>query len=189
MPIESSANRDHVRRLAVPLAITATIVVAVIAALALSSPKYRTDGPWTSPDRVNVDFPIAANQSATWGMPLPKNPTLSAITIESIEPLDVRGIDVLGVRLGKIDATNGSGSIVNAPQWPPEGIDTLAVDGVVLPPVGAGSFDLQVLVGVRHEASEASGSIGGIRIRYELAGAHYEVLFPWSLGLSQPTGS
>ena len=156
--------------------------VVLAAAISLNLQAYRTNGPWQTNSETQVEFPANDGQTVTWGMPLPRNPTISPITILSVDPVNVSGLDVVGVGLSKIDPLTGNGSIVNEPNWPPANTNVEQPGALTLPVVGSGGYDLQVLFGVRR-TTNAPGTIGGIRIRYRIGSDNYECVFPWRLRL------
>jgi hypothetical protein len=160
---------------------------AVLAAVIfLTQSSYRTDGPWQTGSQTQVEFPSDDGQTVTWGMPLPRNPTITPITVISVDPVNVTGLVVVGDGISKIDQVTGSGSIVNGPVWPPAGTTVEQPGAVILPVVGSGGYDLQVLFGVRRQTASAAGTIGGIRVRYRIGSDTYEVVFPWGLKLDPP---
>ena len=172
-------KRSLITVAAVGLGVLAGVVLAVV-------PRgYRQDGPLQASSATEVAFPLAPDKSATWGMALP-NPTVAEIEILSIDAVAVEGLSVLGIMVSRT-GVNSAGSIVNAPGWPPAGITTQAPAGSVIPAVGSSTAGLQVLVGIKHLQGAATGTIGGLHLRYRAGRDVFEVVFPWSLRITPGT--
>jgi hypothetical protein len=171
----------------IAIALVALGALAVAVIVAGAPPSFRTDGPLTTLSEDSVEFSVAdANQTWTWGMVLPANPTISDIVLDSITPVGVSGLDILGV---SISHPSIDGSIVNAKDYPPPGVAIGTPSGTVMTPVGTPDAALQALFGVRLQPGSATGAISGIRVRYRASGTGYEVTLPWSLKIDGPEAS
>jgi hypothetical protein len=159
--------------LALPIAVF--VVASLVAASTIFA--YRTGGPLASSSTVELEWGLAPGEDGTWGMDLPANPTASDIRIDSVEPVAVSGLDVLGVLV----STPAEGeSLVNALGFPPDGVATTDPGGVVLPAL-SGPQARQVLIGVRLQEDAELGSIQAIRVRYRVGDDGYETELPWGL--------
>jgi hypothetical protein len=167
------------------LALGGGLVAVVTVLLAARPPSYAADGPLQAEAETRVEFALASDAVATWGMTLPLDPTVSDITVESIDPLGMHDLDILGVVVSRPDV---DGSIVNARGFPPEGMKTTSPRGAILPAVGSADPRLEALVGVRRAAGASSGGIGSLRVRYLADGRPYEVTLPWSLQVGVDVG-
>jgi hypothetical protein len=161
----------------------AAIAAVVLAAAALgvvffNGDRYRNDGPLRSDSENNIAFSLPAGVGATWGMVLPRNPTLADIVLRQIDPVDVVGLDVIGIGVNDPEVV---GQIANAFGFPPAGVPVSPPDGVILPRVGSAHPELQVMVGIRLKADAGHGTIGGLRVRYATPQGSYEVTLPWSV--------
>jgi hypothetical protein len=159
----------------------AVVLVVILATVAGTVQNARTDGPLRASSPVSVEFPLRPGQPATWGMTLPTNPTIADIRVESVEPVGVDGLKVLGVL---VSHPARDGSLVNALGFPPHGIVTSPVENSLLPALGSPMPELQALVGVALEPGHDSGAIDAIRVRYVAVGERYEAVFPWSLRIT-----
>lgn len=150
------------------------VVLGVVVILELSS---RADGPLAMDGHVKVEFPLQNDQTGTWGMVLPTNPTISDITIDSIEAVNPQGIEIVGMFVNNPDVDGGVGS---DDVFPPARIHPSQVAGAVIGSIGSATPHLQLLVGVRlDDANE--GTIESIRVRYQFDGNRYEVVLPFAL--------
>jgi hypothetical protein len=161
------------------LVLTAAILAVGVAAVTMSC--SRDEGPLQPSSVTSVEFPLALEQVATWGADLPPNPTDADIVVSSIEPIDPAGLSILGLAMINPDV---SGGIVNAYGFPPDGAATFPVEGSVISPSDGSSPHLEVLIGVRLAEGSDSGSIKGLRLRYVADGREYEVVLPYSLGIT-----
>ena len=91
MPALPRRTRWTVAALAVAL-----LAVAVLATAMATGQPYRTDG-HCAPKRDPHRFPAKRRSRRNVGVSLPANPTLSDIVIESVEPVGVKALDVIGV--------------------------------------------------------------------------------------------
>lgn len=126
---------------------------------------------------ISVEFPLAVGQVGTWGNVLPTNPTLEDITIEHIELVGMEGVTVVGMGVNDPSVAGGVGTAYG---YPPESVETTAVQGSVLPGAGTANPHVQLLVGVERTEA-AGGEIDAILVRYRHEGATYEVTLPFSL--------
>lgn len=158
------------------LGLSGLVLIAVIIAVgiaAITKPSIRQDGPLQPNATTNLEFPLALNEAATWGVDLPENPTDSDITFSSAELVDPVGLSILGVTMNRPN----TGSIVNAYGYPPAGMEVVPVEGSTLPAGGS----VLVLVGIQLPEGSKEGTIKGLRVRYIAAGQTYEVLLNYSL--------
>lgn len=160
-------------------AATLLVGVAVISRQAASS-----EGPLVSGSTTEIAAPMAQGQVLTWGSDLPLNNTSSDIVIESVEPVDPQGVDILGLSMIQPDVTGG---IVGVYEYPPSGVTMLPIEGAVLTPAGGSSPALQVLTGVRLASGSPGGSIKGLRVRYAWEGREYEYVVPQTLTVTPPS--
>ena len=154
-------------------------VILVVGIAAIKKPSIRQDGPLQPNSTTTLEFPLAVNEAATWGIDLPENPTDSDIIISSAELVDPVGLSILGVTMNRPN----TGGIVNAYGYPPAGMEVVPVEGSTLPAGG----HIQVLVGIQRPDGSKEGTIKGLRVRYIAAGQRYEVLLPYSLRIVSPT--
>lgn len=161
------------------LALIAAILALGVAAVMMSG--SQDEGPLQPSSVTLVEFPLAPEQAATWGANLLSNPTDSDIVVSSIELIDPEGLSILGMTMINPDAAGG---IINAYGFPPDGVATFPVEGSVISPSDGSSPHLQVLIGVRLAEGSDSGSIKGLRLRYVADGREYEVVLPYSLGIT-----
>jgi hypothetical protein len=162
------------------------VLALVIAGLALGIGVVmafgdRNEDPVRPPSASSVEFPLAPEQAATWGVPLFPNPTDSDIVVKSVELIDTVGLSILGMTMTNPDVTGGMGAGLG---FPPDGIATFPIEGSVISPRGGPTPRLQVLVGVRLADGRDSGSITAVRVRYVAAGREFEVILPFSLGIT-----
>ena len=151
-------------------------VSAVTLALALGLLR-RSDGPLQSGSPFIVRQPLRPGAVMTWGTALPENPTDSPITIERIEPVNPRGIEVVGIGLTDPTVTGGIGTAFD---FPPAGLALTDVEGAALgTSMGSGPY-LQVLIGVKL-SGDTDGFIEGLRLAYSSDGVRYEIVLPTSL--------
>jgi hypothetical protein len=143
-------------------------------------------GPLQIVNSISVTSPMAAGQVGTWGEILPHNPTGAPITIRSIEPINPRGIDILGIGTNNPDVEGGEGF---TRVFPPSGMTLEPVNGATLSPSTSTSPNLQILIGVRLSASSAQGAIDGLRVTYDSAGQTYILVIPGSLTLTLSANS
>jgi hypothetical protein len=169
------------RRSLVAVGVPALVVTLGVGGVLVTAP--RTDGPLVAPSAVTVEFELAIGRAGTWGIILPTNPTMSDITIESIEAVDARGLQIVGMLINDPERDGGIGSL---DVYPPLGVLARAVEGAVLPAVGTDPPHRQLLIGVRRTGTDA-GSIEALRVRYRHAGESYEVILPYSLRI-RPAG-
>jgi hypothetical protein len=164
------------------LGLSGLVLIAAILAVgiaAITKLGIRQDGPLVPTSATALEFPLAADQPATWGISLPANPTGGDIRFTSIEPIDPAGLSILGVTMSQPNA----GGIVNAYGYPPPGMAVVPVEGARLPAGG----EIQVLVGVQLAAGSKGGSIMGLLVEYVAGGQSYEVTLPYKLQIVAPT--
>jgi hypothetical protein len=113
---------------------------------------------------------------------LPPNDSAAPIDIESVELVDVEGLDVIGILANDPDR---DGSIGLGYGFPPDGVRTQPLDSSVIPPLGGTSRHLQLLIGIVR-TGQSEGSINGIRVRYTRAGERFDDTLPWSLRVFDP---
>ena len=163
----------------------AGLAIAAVAVVAVAASGYivpRSGGPFGGLNRAGVIYQAAVGEPISWAMPLPDNPTTTEVVIDSIAPVGVDGLDVLGVLVSP-DGCEGVPTLAKA--FPPPGVSTVAPQGVIL---GALSKPcaLHVLIGVHRSKESANGTIAGIRIRYHAGWVSYEDLLPWALEIKDP---
>jgi hypothetical protein len=171
------------------LAVGALVLVGGAASLAFQRPDL--NGPLRSDSKTTVSYAVDASQPVTWGLPV-RNPAVSPIQVEAVEPVDVHGLDILAIQVSSVDPVTGSGSLVIEPGWPPEEVslrDVRSAAGAIMPVVGTGDPDLQFLVVVQRSTPDQPGTIAAVRVRYQFEQREYEALLPWSLQLSAPIPS
>lgn len=153
------------------LVLAAAILVFGFAAVTRSGDRH--NGPLRTNSTTTLEFGLNPDETASWGVDLPANPTDSDITFVSAELVDPVGLSILGVLM------NGAnmGGIVNAYGYPPAGVEVFPVEGSMLPARGM----IQVIVGVQLPEGKAEGTIAGVRVTYIAAGQTYEILLPYSL--------
>lgn len=156
-------------------------VIVTLPGILGTIPTQSTNGPLRSVNTISVHSPLAADQTATWGEILPQNPTDTPIKIEAIDPINPRGLDVVGIRTNNPDVEGGMGFTRT---FPPPGMTLGPVAGAILSPSTSASLNLQILIGVRLSTSSTDGTIDGRRVRYELGGRTYELVVPGSLTLT-----
>ena len=165
------------RRSALVVGSIVAILILGFVAIGRSTPEA---GPWEASSSTTVEFPLPPGQPATWGSMLPPNLTGSDITIQSIDPVGVDGLKVLGTLASDAGV---DGSLVNALGFPPAGISTFPPKGAIQP-AGPTTTQLQVLVGISQPGGRDKGTINGLRVRYEIDGKVYETEFPYKLGIT-----
>lgn len=169
-------RRDRLIAVAVVLAAAAAVAIFV-------ATSARSGGPLTRTEVLHVAYPAEPGQSMTWGTVLPSNDTLVPIVIESIEPVDIDGLDVLGIGVSDPVAETGIGFAYG---FPPDGVTLTDPRGVEIRGVGGDAPVVQVLFGLRLADGSSTGSIAGIRVRYEHDGTRYEDVLPYSFEVSGP---
>jgi hypothetical protein len=113
-------------------------------------------------------------------MPLPDNQTASDVTLESITPDGVAGVEVLGVAVSPAGCEVSSISL----GYPAPNVLAQEIRGAVIP-AGAKPCALQVLIGVARTAPGAA-QIKALLVRYRHGGTSYEDLIPWTLRVTDP---
>jgi hypothetical protein len=162
------------------IALAAVVLVAAIVAATSVMLASRTGGPLSGAGGAGVGWPAKVGDRFTWAMPLPDNQTTSDITLESISPDGVTGLDILGVAVSSAGCDVSSISL----GYPAPNVPTQDVRGSVIP-AGSQPCALQVLVGVARRDLGKS-QIGSLRVRYRHAGTSYEDTIPWSLEVTDP---
>jgi hypothetical protein len=165
------------RRALIAVGVPALVVTLGVGGVLVSGP--RTDGPLTATSAITVEFTLATGRVGTWGVVLPTNPTISLIRIESIEAVHARGVAIVGMMINDPERDGGIGT---HDVFPPPGVHGRAVDGAVLPAMGADAVHRQLLIGV-HLTGRDEGSIEALRVRYRHAATSYELVLPYSLRL------
>jgi hypothetical protein len=162
------------------LALAAVVLVAAIVGATSTMLGSRAGGPLSGIGRAGVGWPANVGDRFTWAMPLPDNQTTSDITLESIIPDGVTGLDILGV------AVSPAGCEVSSISrgYPAPNVPTQDVRGSVIP-ARSQPCALQVLVGVAR-TDPGKSQIGALRVRYRHAGSSYEDTIPWSLEVTDP---
>lgn len=171
------------------IALAATFVVAASARWG-----RHQGGPLEARSHVTLRFPLPDGEALTWGMDLPRNPTSTEVTLEAIEPVGARGVEVIGTAASypvlRADGMCVSIGLVRG--FPPAGVQTLEVRGAPVPAAGppgpprCGDQPPAVLIGVRRAPAAPTGTIDALRLLYVADGTHYEVLLPYSLELTRP---
>lgn len=161
------------------LAPIAAILALGVAAIMMAG--GRDEGPLQPSSVTSVEFALAPEQAGTWGTDLPPNPTDADIVVRSVEPVDQEGLSILGMTMTNPDVTGG---MITGYDFPPAGVATFPIAGSVISPSGGPSPHLQVLIGVRLAEGRESGSIKALRLRYVADGREYEVVLPYSLGIT-----
>ncbi len=150
---------------------------------------HRTDGPIQISDEIRITYELEAGPSTTWGMPL-DGVLGKVVALKHVEPLDVVGLDVLGVRTCSGVAPAGGDFLhcapLNSGGWPPEGVATREVADTVID--GAPRSSVGILIGLRRQTTASVATISNVRIVYTTDGDTYEVVQPWSLRLV-PSGA
>lgn len=154
-------------------------VILVVGIAAITKPSIRQDGPLRTNSTTNVEFGLRSDETASWGVDLPANPTDADITFVSAELVDPVGLSILGVTMNRPN----TGGIANAYGYPPAGMEVFPVEGSTLPARGM----IQVVVGVQLPEGNAEGTIEGVRVTYVAAGQTYEVMLPYSLRIIPKT--
>ena len=137
-----------------------------------------------------MSMPSADSELVRWEPGLPFNPTDTDVHLHTIELVDVKGLDVVGIVLNTptlradgicLSGGNGSG-------FPPSGTSTDQIDGALL--VAASKRTCtnypQISVGLRRPVGTPTGSVAAVRLRYEHAGRSYELLMPTSVEIHRP---
>jgi hypothetical protein len=165
----------------VTVGVPALVVTLGVGGILVSAP--RTDGPLAEGSSVAVDFPLRRGQTGTWGTVLPANPTPTSVMIESINAVDPRGLEIVGVLVNDPQRDGGVGTL---DVFPPPGSLGRAVEGARVAPSGAEAPYLQVLVGVRLTGA-GDGTIEALRVQYRHDGTLYEVVLPHRLRVTSPS--
>lgn len=168
------------RNRALWLGIGSAAALLVVAILMLN--RYQSGGPLSAVTELEVGFPLPARSPGTWGVVLPPNDSAAPIAIESVELVDVEGLEVIDILANDPDR---EGAIGLGYGFPPDGLETHPLPGSVVPAASGASRHLQLLIGVIR-SSGSDGSIGGIRVRYTRAGERFEDVLPWSLRVFDP---
>lgn len=145
---------------------------------------------------VTVEAP--SGTAVSWGMALPR-PRTGQVVLEAIRPLDVSGLDILGVHVCHVtegaiqgpEKTIGSEGVevfvydcalLVTRSWPPVGVALEPVLGTVLD-AETGS-DVFMIVGARRTSGVGEpATIGAIELTYRRGGRPGSVTFPWFLRL------
>jgi hypothetical protein len=167
--------RSHRFVISAVLSVVGVLLLA-IALMALTG--ERSAGPLVANAETELAFPLTLGQTATWGSPLPVNRTASDIVLRSIDPIDVSGLDIVGIVMSR--PADGVG-VINAIGFPPEGTTPEGVDGFVLRAAGSGDPQPDVLVGVTLATGATEGRIEGLRVRYVANGHEHDVDLPYAL--------
>lgn len=179
-------------RLGVPLVVAALLVVAGLAARQAGLGGRSSDGPLPLLDGAGIEIHAAAGSTASWGMGLPLVPA-GDVVLEAIEPVSVRGVEVLATAVCRWSGIPDAEGIYNdcAPvaslTWPPPDVVLQPVAGTVLPTHGM-SF-VSMVIGVRVASPGDGAGIEGVRIVYTSGGRTYEVVEPWSLEIAAPAAA
>jgi len=160
----------------------ALLGVAVLATAMATGQAYRTEGPLVRQSVIHIDFPLRDGEVGTWGVSLPANPTLSEIVIESVEPVGVKALDVIGVA---VITPGPRGGIGTAYGFPPEDFVPRPPEGAVLPAAAGGYLD--AIIGVARADPSADGTIDALRVRYRHDGARYKLMIHESLRVFEPS--
>lgn len=155
------------------LALAATLVLTIGVATA-----RRSDGPLRSTSRTLVEIPTWDGEVVSWGMILPPNESATDIIIESIMPVGLDGLDLVGLGLHRVGA-GGDESYTVGDGFPPSDIGTSPPSGAILP--AGGPSIIEVLVGIRRRAGISVGTIAALHIDYRAGGIAYEVELPWGV--------
>lgn len=158
-----------------PIAVLATLAVAVVV-VATALPGYRQAGPLQASGGAGVRWPPAGDAPFTWAMGLPDNHSDAPIEIESIVPVGVRGLAVIGVLV----SYDGCPIPVISFTYPPVGVSARSPEGAISG-AGSGPCALTALIGVRRANPGLGGRIEALRVRYRWKGRAYETVFPWIL--------
>jgi hypothetical protein len=157
-------------------------LVALVILRAIAPPP--SGGPYAGLDAYDVRVPVPAGGVVTWGSVLPPNWTTEAVAIEAVEPVNVRGLEVLGIVMSD-PAVPPSIGVVDG--FSPPAIHAQPVAGTVIPPHTANGIDRQVLVGVRR-TDGGTAAIDGLRVRYRHGGDRFEDVLPYTLQLVDGPG-
>jgi hypothetical protein len=174
MTMEAAPSRRLPR--AALVVIVAILTLGIGATVTSGNP---LEGP-LPPAGGGIEFSLAPDQSGTWAMPPPSNPTDRDIVLRSIEPIDPEGLTILGMAMAH-PGVAATGAVA----FPPAGVETRPVEGSVISPRGGATPHLDVLIGVQLAEGSESGSIRGLRVVYVVGIRQYEVLLAYSLRITR----
>ena len=158
----------------------ALVAIAFVAGLVIiTMPAVRTDGPLQVNSRTNVEYAMRVDETITWGVDLPENPTDSDITILSAELVEPVGLSIVGFGMTRTDDWGGVAAVYG---YPPTGAELISIENSML----AAGGRVQFLVGVQRPEATALGTIAGVLVRYAWHGQTYELLLPYSLTINRP---
>jgi hypothetical protein len=146
-------------------------------------------GPLTVSDEAGIVVHLGAGALATWGMGF-SGDSGGEIVLKAIEPVSVRGVEVLGVSVCRWrgvpepDGTYHDCAPVSAYEWPPSGVTLLPVAGTVMAADSRPSVSM--VIGVKVESPGEGMGIQGVRIVYRSHGRTYEAVEPWSFLVLPP---
>jgi hypothetical protein len=171
-------------------ALALLVLAGAIGAVQLSANgHHRTDGPLTASDEVRITYELDAGQSTTWGMPL-DGALGKVVVLNLIEPLNVEGLDVVGIQTcsgwAPVDGDLLHCAPLNSSGWPPDGVAVHEVAGTVIG--GTPDSSVGVLIGLQRQPGASIATISGVRVVYTVEGVKYEVLQPWYLQLVPADG-
>lgn len=169
-------------RIAIITGLDVILLVALVAVMAFRI-AVLSDGPLRPGPRFDVELPVERGETITWGSVLPDNTTTSPIEIESIEPVDAKNIEIVGIDLND----PSEGAVGTAYGFPPAGIGATPMSDATPRRLDPDDF-VQVLVGVRLPGTQ-DGVISGLRVGYRYEGRRYETVLPYGLRLKIEPGS
>lgn len=127
---------------------------------------------------IGVEFGLREGQAATWGVILPPSRVADELQIESVRPMAITGLEVLGVVVNDPAAM----PIATAYGFPPVGASFHELTGYAWQ---GSHHEVTLLIGVRLEPKASSGRIEGVRVRYLFDGGRYEVVLAWTLTITR----
>lgn len=159
----------------------AAVALATSLALVASASRPREDGPIRYDGTAGVTWTVPRAQTFTWTMLLPQNPTLSDIHLRSVEPVGTRGLEVLGALVAY-----GCGLPTTALGCPPSSMPTVLVERATLPARGDPCATPTAVIGLRRDGTATSGTVEGLRLRYESGGTTYETTLALKILVTDP---
>src|SRR6476620_993913 len=122
-------------------------LAALLYGAASAQKTYRLDGPiQPTGGAAGVEAILAPGKTGTWAMPLPWNETAAEIEIESVDPVNPRGLTVLGIKASYPGPADG---IVFVDGDPPDGVPSEPIENARMYVFGSERAILQLLIGVQ----------------------------------------
>ena len=164
------------------LVASAIAIAGLIVLLGLRS-QVGQNGPVPKTEAVEVEYEYGAGDSSTWGVAIPPADGDVVVVVTKVELQDVTGLDVVGIQA--CDTTEAGCSLINAPGFPPQGMQTIPVEGLSIVPEGQRPR-YQVLIGISRQAGASIGTATAVKVTYTVGGSTYEVIEPWTLRIFAP---